>query len=191
MPGTALRMAASITVAPFSASMVRVSPLWSTKWILAMIARAAGSVRIRSVPSYNGSIQAALAAGTKTFGAVSGRVSLGPAQQRVDRRSDLCHRILELGERPHRIGAVLQRRFQSGGCLGNRKGADGARRTVQRMRKLASLGRQRREYANQAHRLDREHRQHLALEALIAKRHALEMIDIDRAIIGNELRVSQ
>src|SRR5207237_1483388 len=127
----------------------------------AMIARAAGSVTIRSVPSYNGSIQAALAAGTKTFRAVSGRVSLGPAQQCVDRRSDLCHRVLELGERLHRIGAVMQRRFQSRGGLSNRKGADGARRTVQRMRKLASLGRQCREYADQANRLGREHRQYL------------------------------
>ena len=35
-------VAASITVAPFSTSMVRFSPEWSTKWILAMIARAAG-----------------------------------------------------------------------------------------------------------------------------------------------------
>jgi hypothetical protein len=42
MPGMALRIAASITVAPFSTSMVRVSPVWSTKLILAMIARAAG-----------------------------------------------------------------------------------------------------------------------------------------------------
>ena len=31
MPGMALRIAASMTVAPFSTSIIRVSPLWSTK----------------------------------------------------------------------------------------------------------------------------------------------------------------
>ena len=36
--------------------------------------------------------------------------------------------------------------------------------------------------------LGREHRQHLALEAGIAKRHALEMLEIDRTVIGSERR---
>ncbi len=36
--------------------------------------------------------------------------------------------------------------------------------------------------------LAREHRQNLALETTIAERHAAEMFDIDRTIIGSERR---
>src|ERR1700722_1842296 len=61
MPGIALRIAASITVAPFSTSMVRVSPVWSTKWILAMMLVLPDEGR--SGQSYNGSIRPALVRG--------------------------------------------------------------------------------------------------------------------------------
>ncbi len=44
------------------------------------------------------------------------------------------------------------------------------------------------ERADQAGRLRRKHRQHLALEAGIAQRHAPEMFDIDRTVIGSERR---
>src|SRR3954462_6296458 len=62
MPGIALRMAASITVAPFSTSMVRVSPVWSTKWILAMVL----VLPVEGRQSYNGSIRFAPAFGLKS-----------------------------------------------------------------------------------------------------------------------------
>src|SRR5438034_6231876 len=42
--------------------------------------------------------------------------------------------------------------------------------------------------ADQFRRLGREHRQHLLLEAGIVKRHAVEMCEIDRAVIGSERR---
>ena len=42
--------------------------------------------------------------------------------------------------------------------------------------------------ADQADGLGREHRQHLALEAGIAERHAPEMFEIDRTVIGSKRR---
>ena len=44
------------------------------------------------------------------------------------------------------------------------------------------------ERAGQTGGLGREHRQHLALEAGVAKRHAPQMDDIDRTVIGSERR---
>ena len=41
---------------------------------------------------------------------------------------------------------------------------------------------------DQPGRLGREHRQHLLLESGIAERHAFEVVEIDRAIIGDERR---
>jgi len=42
--------------------------------------------------------------------------------------------------------------------------------------------------ADQPGGLRRKHRQHLALEAAVAERHAGEMREIDRTIIGSERR---
>src|SRR6478735_2402669 len=54
------------------------------------------------------------------------------------------------------------------------------------MRQRTGVSGQGGESADQADRLGREHRQHLALEAGIAKGHALKMFDIDRTVIGSE-----
>jgi hypothetical protein len=54
--------------------MVRFSPEWSTKWILAMIARAAGIRKKGPRQSYNGSIRAAPAVGAKTLSDVPAAV---------------------------------------------------------------------------------------------------------------------
>ena len=44
------------------------------------------------------------------------------------------------------------------------------------------------ETADQAGRLSRKHRQHLALEPGVAQRHALEMVHVDRTVVGGERR---
>src|SRR5580704_14136392 len=56
------------------------------------------------------------------------------------------------------------------------------------MHQRARVGGQRCELADQADRLGRKHRQHLMLEADVAERHAPEMIEIDRTVIGSEWR---
>jgi hypothetical protein len=109
-------------------------------------------------------------------------------QDRVDRRTRLRDRIIKLGERLGRIVAVLYSGFQMSGGIGNPECADRACRTFQGVRQRTRVGWQGGESADQPDRLGREHRQHLALEAGIAKRHALEMFDIDRAVIGSERR---
>src|ERR1700733_13537767 len=48
------------------------------------------------------------------------------------------------------------------------------------------IGRQDGERADQADGLGRKHRQHLALEAGIAERHALKVFGVDRTVIGSE-----
>ena len=87
-----------------------------------------------------------------------------------------------------RIVTVPHCGFQTFGGIGHVKCADRARRAFQRMRQRAGIGGQDGQRADQADGLGREHRQHLALEAGIAKRHALEMLDIDRTVIGSERR---
>jgi len=61
-------------------------------------------------------------------------------------------------------------------------------RTLQRMRQRTRVRRKGGERADQPDRLGRKHRQHLALEAGIAKRHAVEVLDIDRTVIGSKRR---
>ena len=69
-----------------------------------------------------------------------------------------------------------------------RKGADRAGRALQRMRQRAGIRRQGGKRVDELGRLGREHRQHLLLEAGIAERHAFEMFEIDRTVIGGERR---
>ena len=95
---------------------------------------------------------------------------------------------IEPGKRRGGIVALLHRGFQACRGIGNGEGADRARRTLQRMRQRAGFRRQGGERADQADGLGREHRQHLALEAGIAERHAPEMFEIDRTVIGNKRR---
>src|SRR3954452_20957980 len=56
------------------------------------------------------------------------------------------------------------------------------------MRQRARLRRQGGERIEQYGGLSCEHRQHLLLETGVAKRHASEMLDIDRTVIGSERR---
>jgi hypothetical protein len=56
------------------------------------------------------------------------------------------------------------------------------------MRERASIFGQGGQRSDQADRLGRKHREYLALEAVIAQRHALEMLDIDRTVIGSKRR---
>src|ERR1700743_1888084 len=84
MPGMALRIAASLTVAPFSTSTVRVSPLWSTKLILAMCARADEKEK-EGPQSYNGSVCGALGIGVAE---VAARRPVGPRVFRRDQAGD-------------------------------------------------------------------------------------------------------
>src|SRR5258705_7663853 len=56
------------------------------------------------------------------------------------------------------------------------------------MRPRAHVHRQGHERVEQFGGLSCEHRQHLVLEADVAKRHASEMVDINRTVIGSERR---
>ena len=86
------------------------------------------------------------------------------------------------------IAAIGQRCFQPGRSLGDGKSANRPGRTFQRMRQRPRLRRKRGQRVEQFGRLRREHRQHLVLEAGVAKRHATEMLEIDRTVIGCEWR---
>src|SRR4051812_8107845 len=97
MPGTAFRIAASITVAPFSTSMVRVWPLWSTKFIFVMIARVAGLKRTaRGCP----------------ITARSGQRQSGTAEHLLDRRARLGPRLLQCGDCLFRLAALRRNRLR-------------------------------------------------------------------------------
>ena len=91
-------------------------------------------------------------------------------------------------ERRRRILAIAHDGFQTFGGIGHGEGADRAGRSLQRMNQRAGILRHGRKRHDQARRLGCEHRQHLAFEAGVAKRHAPEMIDIDRTVIGGERR---
>src|SRR5579871_123297 len=106
MPGMALRIAASMTVAPFSTSMMRVSPEWSTKWILAMLlVLPKKSVR----QSYNGSIQSRLVRRIQHFRAANGRL-VGLTQECVDRAFGLFDRAVEIAQGVCRVAARFDQR---------------------------------------------------------------------------------
>src|SRR5690349_3525512 len=99
MPGMALRIAASITVAPFSTSTLRVAPVWSTKLILAMCARTA---EWRVGVSYNGSPRSAL---------VQQMRRSGRPEHVLDRAPRLGNRAAKLGQCAGRI-ALADRLLQ-------------------------------------------------------------------------------
>src|SRR5437762_5827238 len=97
MPGMALRMAASITVAPFSTSMVRVSPVWSTKLILAMVLVLPVEEVGSPITGRSGSRQrpARIPPG-RPGRARSGRhLGSGTVEQRVDRGAGLLDAVIE------------------------------------------------------------------------------------------------
>src|SRR5439155_3317143 len=137
----------------------------------------------------NGSVRPAPAAGAKTCRAVLADISgSGPAQDGLDRGPRQRHRIAEFDQRLGGIAAMGQRRFQPGRSLSHRESADRPRRTFERMRQCPRLRRQGGERVEQFGGLSREHRQHFLLEAGVAERHALEMLEIDRTVIGCEWR---
>src|SRR5450759_5942042 len=82
--------------------------------------------------------------------------------------------------------AVLQGDLQTHGRVVNAEGAECPGRPLQRMREPAGIFGHGGEGPDQADRLGRKHRQHLALKAVIAQRHAPEMFDINRTVIGSE-----
>src|SRR5437868_6840880 len=121
MPGMALRMAASITVAPFSTSMVRVAPVWSTKWILAMML----VLPVEEVGSpYNGSIRFAPALGLKSCGRLSGVAGSGPVEDGLDRRAGLGQAFIERREGRRHLGLAGHGGFQPLSGLGDAESAD-------------------------------------------------------------------
>src|SRR6185437_7632957 len=130
IPGMALRIAASITVAPFSTSMVRDSPEWSTKVILAMIARNSG--KKGSGQSYNGSIRPALVRGIWAKPAILQKS--GATQHRVDGGPRLGDGMLQPGQRLGGIVAIADRGLNDFGGVGDTERTDRARRTFQRVR---------------------------------------------------------
>ncbi len=80
-------------------------------------------------------------------------------------------------------------RLQPGGGIGDGKRADRPGRTFERMRQRAGIRRHvRRAVPIKAGGLGREHRQHLLLKGRIAERHAFEMFEIDRPVIGSQRR---
>ena len=102
--------------------------------------------------------------------------------------SELIGREAELEEV---VALVAEHRLVSlvgAGGIGHGEGADRARGTFQRMRQRAGVPGKRGNLADQPGGLRRKHRQHLALEAAVAERHAVEMREIDRTIIGSERR---
>ena len=78
--------------------------------------------------------------------------------------------------------------LQPDGGIRNTEGADRAGGAFQRMRQRTRIRRQTGKRADQFGRLCREHRKHFLLKPGIAKRHAFEMFEIDRAVIGGERR---
>jgi hypothetical protein len=115
-------------------------------------------------------------------------VGSGPAQHRIDGQASLGDGIAEFGKRQGRIAAALDQGFQTSGRIGDAERTDRARRPLQGMRQRAGVRGQGRQSGDQTGRLGRKHRQHFALEAGIAKRHAVKMFDIDRSVIGSEGR---
>ncbi len=79
--------------------------------------------------------------------------------------------------------------LQCGGAVGEAKRADRPRRAFQRVRKREHLRRRAGQcIIEQASRLLQEHPEHLVLERFLAERHALQVIEIDRAVGGNRRR---
>src|SRR6186997_294352 len=109
MPGMALRMAASITVAPFSTSMVRVSRVWSTKWILAMMLVLPGG---SGGLSYNGSIRFAPALGCKRSDGPGVTASSGPVEDCLDRRAGFREAVVQCCEGTGDVGLLQHGGFQ-------------------------------------------------------------------------------
>ena len=153
-----------------------------------MIARASG--KRRSGLSYNGSIRSAPAVGAKTAA-----VRAGVGGRNQDRR-----RIASIAARACATASSSSASASAGSSplrtAASRDSAASATRNAPIARAdpfnvcasaPASAGRVR-QVPIRPHRLGREHRQHLALEAGIAQRHPVEMADIDRTVIGSERR---
>src|SRR3569832_1624354 len=179
MPGIELRIAASMTVAPFSTSMMRVSPEWSTKWILAMFARTAGK-RVRQ--TYNGSIPSALVGIWRLKTAVSS----GLAQDLGNGALSIRGGVIEFVQGISGSEAGPDLRLEMSGRSAECKGADRPRRPLERVRQRRRSGRKRGKRFDETRGLGGKHGQHFALERRIAQRHAPQMRDIDRAVIGGE-----
>ena len=112
----------------------------------------------------------------------------GAAQDRLDRGPRHRYRIAEFGKPAGWIGTLRKVRLQPGGGIGNGESTDRAGRAFQRMRQRGPIRRHGGKLADQPGRLGSEHRQHLLLEAGIAKRDSFEMFEIYWTVIGSERR---
>src|SRR5215831_1969222 len=129
MPGIALRIAASMTVAPFSTSIVRDSPLWSTKVILAMFARNGKTKEGPGSPITGRSDQRYRDAGPRSGHAGPVEAASGRLEHCLDRRPCLRHRMIELEQDLRWVVPSPDRAFQRRCALGDAERANGACRT--------------------------------------------------------------
>src|SRR6478735_8689503 len=182
MPGTALRIAASMTVAPLSTSTVRVSPEWSTKLILVIGCRVAeqitGNEEVRL--SYNETIGPTPAVGAKRRTRRDSPVASGALQDRINCLANLIDGVIQRNPRLRRIGTLAKRGFQIGGGSGDVNGAYRPRGALQFVRQDRGIRRKLRQRGGQLGGLTGEHRQNLPFETVIAECHAMEMVEIDR-----------
>ena len=122
------------------------------------------------------------------FGRLGSAFRSGAAQDAPRSPSAPRDGLGELGERVGRIGALPMAASSRAAASATRKSADRPRRALQRMRQRRASAGMAASVPIESGRLGRKHRQHLLLEAGIAERHALEMVEIDRTVIGSERR---
>jgi hypothetical protein len=116
------------------------------------------------------------------------RPKSGRAQDLINSGTRQCNRIVKFGQRFRLIASVVDQCLEANGGIGHRKRANRAGRSFQRMRQRSRIGGLGREHADKVGRLRRKQRQHFPLEAIIVQRHAPQMREIDRTVIGSERR---